>query len=78
MIIFTAAEKEVLAYKHNLDELEHYNQALQETLIFENQHTPYTMEVKHNSYGIIISLINTSVFHCVWNHGRKPKFRILM
>ncbi len=45
VVVHVASEKEVLAYKPNLDELEHYNKALQESLIFENQHTPYTMEV---------------------------------
>jgi len=37
-------EKEVTAYRPNLDELEQYNQDVQGAMIFENQHTPYTME----------------------------------
>jgi actinin alpha len=37
-------EKEVAAYRPNLDELEQHNQDVQEAMIFENQHTPYTME----------------------------------
>ena len=37
-------EKEVNAFKINVDELERYNQDVQEAMIFENRHTPYTME----------------------------------
>ena len=32
------------AFKANIDELEHYNQEVQEAMIFENRHTGYTME----------------------------------
>ena len=38
-------EKEVMAFKPNIDELERYNQEVQEAMIFENRHTQYTMEV---------------------------------
>jgi actinin alpha len=37
-------EEEVQSYKHNIEELERYNQEVQEAMIFENRHTPYTME----------------------------------
>lgn len=37
-------EKELHAFKPNMDELERYNQEVQEAMIFENRHTPYTME----------------------------------
>jgi actinin alpha len=37
-------EKEVSAFKPNMDELERYNQEVQEAMIFENRHTQYTME----------------------------------
>ena len=40
-----SVEKEISLYKPNLDELEHYNQEVQESMIFENRHTPYSMEV---------------------------------
>lgn len=40
----TSMEEEVLAYRHNMDELERYNQAVQEAFVFDNAHTPYTME----------------------------------
>jgi len=38
-------EDEVAGYRPNLDELERYNQEVQEALVFDNPHTPYTMEV---------------------------------
>jgi len=37
-------EKELHAFKPNMDELERHNQEVQEAMIFENRHTPYTME----------------------------------
>lgn len=37
-------EKEVTGYRPNIDELEKYNQQVQEAMIFENRHTQYTME----------------------------------
>jgi len=40
-----ALEDEVAGYKPNLEELEKYNQDVQEALVFDNPHTPYTMEV---------------------------------
>ncbi|CAF4715246.1 unnamed protein product, partial [Rotaria sp. Silwood2] len=38
-------ETNVLQYRPHIDELEKYNQQIQECMIFENRHTPYTMEV---------------------------------
>lgn len=38
-------ETEVAEYRPNVDELERYNQEVQEALVFDNPHTPYTMEV---------------------------------
>ena len=38
-------ESDVSAYRPHIDELEHVNQEVQEAMIFENRHTPYTMEV---------------------------------
>lgn len=38
-------EDEVAGYRPHLDELEKYNQEVQEALVFDNPHTPYTMEV---------------------------------
>ncbi|CAF1477539.1 unnamed protein product [Rotaria sordida] len=38
-------ELNVTQYRPHIDELEKYNQQIQECMIFENRHTPYTMEV---------------------------------
>ena len=38
-------ENNVLQYRPHIEELEKYNQQIQECMIFENRHTPYTMEV---------------------------------
>lgn len=40
-----AIDKEVMAFRPNIEELERYNEEVQEAMIFENRHTPYTMEV---------------------------------
>jgi len=40
-----ALDKEVAAFRPSIDELERYNQDIQEAMIFDNRHTPYTMEV---------------------------------
>jgi len=37
-------DKDVSTYKPNIEELERYNQEVQEAMIFENRHTKYTME----------------------------------
>lgn len=39
-----ALDREVIAFKVNFDELERFNHEIHEALIFENRHTPYTME----------------------------------
>ena len=38
-------ENTVVQYRPHIEELEKYNQQIQECMIFENRHTPYTMEV---------------------------------
>ncbi|CAF2152013.1 unnamed protein product [Rotaria magnacalcarata] len=38
-------ETSAAQYRPHIDELEKYNQQIQECMIFENRHTPYTMEV---------------------------------
>jgi len=40
-----ALDKEIAAFRPNMDELERYNQDIHEAMIFDNRHTPYTMEV---------------------------------
>jgi len=39
-------EKEIAAFKPNIEELDRYNQASQEAMVFDNRHTSYTMEVR--------------------------------
>ena len=39
-----AIDKEVSGFRPNFDELERYNHEIQEAMIFDNRHTPYTME----------------------------------
>ena len=41
----TALQREIIGFKVSFDELERYNHDIHEALIFENRHTPYTMEV---------------------------------
>lgn len=41
----SAIEEEVAQYRPNFDKLEAYNQEVQQAMVFENRHTPYTMEV---------------------------------
>lgn len=39
-------EHDIIKYKPNIDKLEGDHQLIQETLIFDNKHTNYTMEVQ--------------------------------
>ncbi len=66
-------DKDVVSFKPNMDELERYNQEVQEAMIFENRHTQYTMEVsEHLSstrkiHGVVASLHSEFVS---MNHGQ--------
>ena len=42
-------EKDVVAFKPNIQELDRYHQAMQEAMVFDNSHTQYTMEVNGNT-----------------------------
>lgn len=42
-------EQEVAQYRQNFDQLEVYNQEVQEAMIYENKHSSYTMEVRLRS-----------------------------
>lgn len=44
LIRLRAIDKEVSAFRASFDELERYNHEIQEAMIFDNRHTPYTME----------------------------------
>ena len=40
-----AMEKEIVGFKSSIEELDRYHEAVQEAMVFDNIHTPYTMEV---------------------------------
>ena len=56
-------EREVNAFRPNMDELEKYNEEVQEAMIFENKHTPYSMEVSY--IGWIVVCVCVCVCVCV-------------
>lgn len=41
-------EHVIVAYKPNIDKLEGDHQLIQESLVFDNKHTNYTMEVQYS------------------------------
>ncbi len=43
-------EHVIISYKPNIDRLEGDHQLIQESLIFDNKHTNYTMEVQTHTY----------------------------
>lgn len=47
-------EQNIINYKSNIDKLEGDHQLSQESLIFDNKHTSYTMEVLTSSYFVFI------------------------
>lgn len=51
----------IQAYKPNMDELERYNQELQENYIFENQYTHFTMETLRVGWENLVTSINRFV-----------------
>lgn len=46
-------DREVSAYHGTIDDLYRCHEALQEAMIFDNQHTPYTAEVCRHAYSHI-------------------------
>lgn len=44
-------EQNIINYKSNIDRLEGDHQLLQESLVFDNKHTVYSMEVGPNPWG---------------------------
>jgi len=54
-------EKEVAAFKPNVDELERYNKEVQEAMIFENRHTQYTMETLRVGWEQLLTTVARSV-----------------
>lgn len=43
-------EQNIINYKSNIDKLEGDHQLIQESLIFDNKHTSYSMEVSDNLF----------------------------
>ncbi|XP_022095721.1 alpha-actinin, sarcomeric-like isoform X1 [Acanthaster planci] len=50
-------EKDVVDYKCHMDELEMFNQSVQEAMIFENEHTKYTMETIRVGYEQLMTTV---------------------
>ena len=59
-------EKEVSEFSPNIKELDNYNQAMQEAMVFDNPHTPYTMEV--------LNITGASIYVEVSCSSRLPSF----
>ncbi|KAL3873103.1 hypothetical protein ACJMK2_036261 [Sinanodonta woodiana] len=54
-------DKAVLQYKPNMDELERYNQEVQESMIFENRYTHYTMETLRVGWEQLLTAIARNI-----------------
>lgn len=52
---------EITPYQLNLEELERLNQNLQEAMVFDNRHTPYTMEVRW--WLVTLSIVIRNIVH---------------
>jgi len=54
-------DRAVVAYKPNIEELETYNQEVQESMIFENRYTSYTMETLRVGWEQLLTAIARSI-----------------
>lgn len=54
-------EQSVYAYKPNIEELEKIHQAVQESMIFENRYTQYTMETLRVGWEQLLTSINRNI-----------------
>lgn len=54
-------DRAVIAYKANIEELESYNQEVQESMIFENRYTQYTMETLRVGWEQLLTAIARSM-----------------
>lgn len=54
-------EQAVYAYKPNIEELERIHQAVQESMIFENRYTQYTMETLRVGWEQLLTSINRNI-----------------
>lgn len=66
-------EHVIVAYKPNIDKLEGDHQLIQESLVFDNKHTNYTMEVQNSELITCVctelpgGLYATCIFLSIWN-----------
>lgn len=54
-------DKEVQAFRPSFDELERHNHDMQEAMIFENRHTPYTMETLRVGWEQLLTSVARSI-----------------
>ncbi|GFN97108.1 alpha-actinin [Plakobranchus ocellatus] len=54
-------DKAVIAYKPNMEELEKYNQEVQEAMIFENRYTQFTMETLRVGWEQLLTAIARNI-----------------
>lgn len=56
-----AIDREVNAFRVTFDELERYNHDIQEAMIFDNRHTPYTMETLRVGWEQLLTSVARSI-----------------
>lgn len=54
-------EQNVYAYKSHMEELEKLNQGIQESMVFENRYTQYTMETLRVGWEQLLTSINRNI-----------------
>ncbi|QQP58443.1 Alphaactinin_ sarcomericlike [Caligus rogercresseyi] len=54
-------EEAVYQFKHNLEELERINQQIQESFVFENRYTQYTMETLRVGWEQLVTSVNRTI-----------------
>ena len=61
MVRLKEYEQNVYAYKTHMDELEKLNQGIQESMVFENRYTQYTMETLRVGWEQLLTSINRNI-----------------
>ena len=54
-------EQNVYTYKTHMEELEKLNQGIQESMVFENRYTQYTMETLRVGWEQLLTSINRNI-----------------
>lgn len=70
-------EQAVYAYKPHIEELEKIHQAVQESMIFENRYTNYTMETLRVGWEQLLTSINRNINEVRGGDVKKTYFKIL-